>query len=114
MTSIENDIASLREAIDEASAHDLRELAKELCDKAEELEKDNTKLEEENEALEEEVLENKRSQELNYQALQLKHPRLFTGDLSRLTHADRRDLFEEIYSFEGGSDSLTRIEHAIS
>lgn len=111
MTSIDNDIEALREAIDEASAHDLRELAKELCDKAEELEKDNSKLEDENDALEADMLEHKRSEHLDYQELAIKHQKLFTGDLSRLTHADRRELFEAIY--ESDHIALSRLESFI-
>jgi predicted nuclease with TOPRIM domain len=114
MTSIVSELEALKDAIEEAGESELRELAKELCDKAEEMETDNSKMEDEIEKLKDELEEKAKYDELDYQSLQLKHPRLFTGDLSRLTHADRRDLFEEIYNFEGGSDSLTRIEHAIS
>lgn len=110
---ITTEIEALRDAIDEATESDLRVLTKELCDKAEELDKDNNKLEDRIETMKEELQEN-RPVPFDYQTLQLKHPRLFTGDLSRLTHADRRELFEEIYNFEGHSAALSAIEHRIS
>lgn len=113
MTSITNDIEALREAIDEAGESELRELAKELCDKAEEVDNDNGKMGGEIEKLKEELEEKLKYDDLDYQSLQLKHPALFTGDLNILTHGDRRELFEEIYNFEGQSDALTRIEHLI-
>lgn len=56
-------------------------------------------------------LEEKRCSPFDFQAFQLRHQKLLTGDLSRLTHADRRELFEAIYDFD--SIALSRIENHI-
>lgn len=107
------EIESLRNAINDASVSSLLDIAKEICDKAEELDKANDKLQNENDALEARLFDRARLECFDYQALQSKHPCLFTGDLSRLTHADRRELFEEIYNFDGHSDALSSIESRI-
>jgi hypothetical protein len=106
MTSIDNDIASLREAIDEASAHDLRELAKELCDKAEGLERSNDKDNDRMDELEEELRELKGRGD-SVRLMRHRYPGLFFGDLNKLNDCDRQDMFEAVakLSFTDRSDS---------
>ena len=96
---------SLEEALDKIE--DLELTISEQKQEIEEFEKEVDNLGRDIVSLEND-LENKRREPLDYQALQLKHPRLFTGDLSRLTHADRRELFEAIHDFD--SVALARIE----
>jgi hypothetical protein len=44
-------------------------------------------------------------------SLQLRHPKLFEGNLSQLSWTDRKDLFESVRKFTGESSSeLSRIE----
>jgi hypothetical protein len=44
------------------------------------------------------------------QGLQVKHRKLFDGDLSKLTWSDRIDLFEAIRNYSGDGTALSRIE----
>lgn len=103
--------------IEEAVAEiieDLKLLVSEQKTEIEERDKEIDGLDTEVASLQNDLKNKERRESIDYQTLQLKHPRLFTGDLSRLSWADRRELFEEIYNFEDQSDALSSIEHRIS